>query len=93
MVMLRLTAEQYRTLPILANESTCIGKTYIVTGGNSGLGFETAKHLVEFSAKCVVLGVRNLEAGERAKREIEKSTGRKGVVQVGILMLRDRKHG
>lgn len=85
MVMLRLAAEQYKKLPILANESTCSGKTYIVTGSNSGLGLETARHLVGFSASCVVLAVRNLEAGETAKREIEKSTGREGVIRVCML--------
>ena len=83
--MLRLTAEQYSKLPILANESTCSGKTYVVTGSNSGLGLETARHLVEFSASRVVLAVRNIAAGENAKKEIEKSTGRKGIIQVSTL--------
>ncbi|KAF5522097.1 Short chain dehydrogenase atnD [Colletotrichum aenigma] len=82
MVMLRLTAEQYRKLPILVDESTCVGKTYVITGGNSGLGLETARHLVAASAATVVLAVRNLNAGEVAKADIEKSTGRKGVIQV-----------
>ncbi|KAJ0301439.1 hypothetical protein COL5a_011040 [Colletotrichum fioriniae] len=81
MVMLRLTAEQYRKLPILVDESSCVGKTYVITGGNSGLGLETARHLVASSAATVVLAVRNLSAGETAKADIEKSTGRKGVVQ------------
>lgn len=90
MVMLRLTAEQYKKLPILANESTCSGKTYIVTGGNTGLGLETARHLVEFSAARVVLAVRNLTAGETAKKDIEKSTGRKGVVSVSELQKSER---
>ena len=80
--MLRLSAEQYRRLPVLANELTCSGKTYIVTSSNSGLGLETARHLVEFSASCVVLAVRNITAGETAKREIVESTGRKGAIQV-----------
>lgn len=80
--MLRLTAEQYKNLPLLVNESTCSGKTYIVTGSNSGLGLETARRLVEFSASCVVLAVRNVKAGENAKKEIENSTGRKGIIQV-----------
>ncbi|KAK0382418.1 short-chain dehydrogenase [Colletotrichum limetticola] len=87
MVMLRLTAEQYRKLPILVDESSCVGKTYVITGGNSGLGLETARHLVASSAATVVLAVRNLSAGETAKADIEKSTGRKGVVQVRHLDL------
>ncbi|EQB53096.1 hypothetical protein CGLO_07224 [Colletotrichum gloeosporioides Cg-14] len=87
MVMLRLTAEQYRKLPILVDESTCVGKTYVITGGNSGLGLETARHLVAASAATVVLAVRNLSAGEVAKADIEKSTGRKGVIQVRHLDL------
>lgn len=82
MVMLRLTAEQYRTLPIVANDEICFGKTYIITGSNSGLGLETARHLVEFQAARVVLAVRNLVAGETAKNDIEKTTKRTGVVEV-----------
>lgn len=82
MMMLRLTAEQYQKLPIVADESICSGKTYVITGGNSGLGLETARHLVEFSASRVILAVRNLEAGETARENIEKTTGRKGVVEV-----------
>lgn len=81
-VMLKLAAEQYQKLPILANESTCSGKTYIVTGGNSGLGLETARHLVEFKAARVVLAVRNLTSGEDAKKSIEKTTCRTGVLDV-----------
>ena len=70
MVMLRLTAEQYRKLPVLVDESTCVGKTYIVTGSNSGLGLETARHLVKAKAACVVLAVRDLSKGEGAKKDI-----------------------
>ncbi|KAI9677126.1 MAG: putative secondary metabolism biosynthetic enzyme [Bathelium mastoideum] len=81
-VMLKLTAEQYRKLPILASPSTCSGKTYVVTGSNSGLGLETAKHLVEFEASRVILAVRNLSAGEKAKEEIERLFKRRDVVQV-----------
>lgn len=86
MVMLRLTAEQYAKLPILVDESTCSGRTYIVTGGNSGLGLETARHLVGASASRVILAVRNLKAGEIAKTDIEKSTGRTGVVHVSTIL-------
>lgn len=85
MVMLRLTAEQFRKLPILVEEDTCLGKTYIITGGNSGLGLETARHLVAASAERVILAVRNLKSGEDAKSDIKKTTGRKGVVEVSKL--------
>ncbi|KAI0128358.1 hypothetical protein BJ170DRAFT_701298 [Xylariales sp. AK1849] len=81
-VMMKVTVEQYRTLPVLANESTCSGKTYVVTGCNTGLGLETARYLVQFLTSRVVLAVRNLTAGENAKEDIEKSTGRKGVLDV-----------
>lgn len=75
--MLRLTAEQYKKLSIVADESTCSWKIYVVTGGNSGLGLEITRHLVEFNASRIILTVRNLIAGEITK---EKTTGRKEVV-------------
>lgn len=85
MVMHRLIVEEYKQVPILADESTCSGRTYIITGSGSGLGLETARHLVKFMASCVVLAVQDMNAGENARREIERSTGRKGVVQVCAL--------
>ena len=45
------------------------GKTIIVTGGNSGLGFESVK---SFSAKGaeIILACRNEQNGEFAKKKI-----------------------
>ena len=48
------------------------GKVIIVTGGNSGLGYESVKALSGKGAQ-VVLASRNLEKGETAKAEILKS--------------------
>ncbi|MDQ0428670.1 NAD(P)-dependent dehydrogenase (short-subunit alcohol dehydrogenase family) [Planomicrobium stackebrandtii] len=42
------------------------GKTAIITGGNSGIGFETAKGLLAIEAR-VILAVRNTEKGNRAR--------------------------
>ena len=45
------------------------GKTAIVTGANSGIGFETARILAEKGA-AVILAVRRLEKGETAAEKI-----------------------
>jgi NAD(P)-dependent dehydrogenase (short-subunit alcohol dehydrogenase family) len=87
MSMRQIFAEQYVKLPILVDRNTCSGKTYIVTGSNNGLGLEAARHLVGSSASRVILAVRNTAAGEKAKVDIEHTTGRKGVVKVWHLDL------
>lgn len=46
------------------------GKTTVVTGANSGLGYETALRLAEHGA-TVVLACRNRERGERAVQSIK----------------------
>jgi NAD(P)-dependent dehydrogenase (short-subunit alcohol dehydrogenase family) len=48
------------------------GKTVIVTGGNSGLGFEAVKALSDKGA-VVILACRHLEKGEAAKEKIRQS--------------------
>ena len=42
------------------------GKTVLVTGANSGIGFAAAKQFLEHGASRLVIGVRSLEKGERA---------------------------
>ncbi|KAH6638350.1 hypothetical protein C7974DRAFT_432994 [Boeremia exigua] len=58
------------------------GKTVIVTGSNVGLGKEAARHFTRLGASTVILAVRSIEKGEAAKRDIESSTRKQGVVQV-----------
>jgi NAD(P)-dependent dehydrogenase (short-subunit alcohol dehydrogenase family) len=48
------------------------GKTAVVTGGNGGLGLETSLQLAAHGAH-VVIGARNLDKAEAARREIEAS--------------------
>lgn len=50
------------------------GKTIIITGGNSGLGKEAARHYARLGASRLILAVRDLDKGHNAKREIESST-------------------
>ena len=63
------------------------GQTIIVTGSNTGLGLEAARHFVRLDAAKVILAVRSLDRGEAAKQSIEGSTGRTGVVEVWPLDL------
>ncbi|UKZ92914.1 uncharacterized protein TrAFT101_007846 [Trichoderma asperellum] len=53
----------------------CQERTFIVTGANSGLGYECAKHLARLGSSRVILGVRSREKGEAAKKAIETDTG------------------
>lgn len=57
------TADQ---LPDLA------GRTAVVTGGNSGIGFHTAKQLAQHDAR-VVLACRNADAGDAAAERMGSS--------------------
>lgn len=66
------------------------GQTVIVTGSNVGLGLEAARHFVRLNANKVILAVRNLEKGQKAKQSIESSEKPKAdVVEVWKLDLGD----
>ena len=52
------------------------GQTIIVTGSNTGLGFEASRHLARLGVDKLIMGVRNMEKGEKAKREILSSEKR-----------------
>ena len=43
------------------------GRTIVVTGANTGLGFEAALKIYALGAECVVMGVRDIAKGEAAK--------------------------
>ncbi|KAL4739303.1 hypothetical protein BDV11DRAFT_205252 [Aspergillus similis] len=78
---------QPRDLPILATTESTAGKTYIVTGANTGLGFEAAKHFVRLGAKKVILAVRSIPSGEAAKQKIDEATATTDVAEVWALDL------
>ena len=65
----------------------CTGKTIIVTGANVGLGKEAARHYVRLNAEKVILACRSLEKGETAKKDIEATAKRTGVIEVWPLDL------
>ncbi|TLD09213.1 uncharacterized protein PgNI_07971 [Pyricularia grisea] len=56
------------------------GRTVLVTGANSGLGFEAAVKYATLGADKIILAVRSIEKGEKAKERIIERTGRDATV-------------
>jgi retinol dehydrogenase 12 len=81
----QLKAEQAMKLPY--PEKSFKGKTVIVTGSNTGLGKEAARHFVRCGASRVIMAVRSEEKGEEARTDIETSTGITGSAEVWPLNL------
>jgi NAD(P)-dependent dehydrogenase (short-subunit alcohol dehydrogenase family) len=82
-------ADQKLDLPLVATREHVSGGTYIVTGSNTGLGLEAAKHFARLGAAKVIIACRNTRAGETAKVELERETGVRGVTEVWSLDLAD----
>ena len=78
-------SQLFVTPPVPSKDLT--GKTIIVTGANTGLGKEAARHYVRLNAERVIIACRSLDKGEAAKKDIEASTGRKGAIEVWQLDL------
>jgi len=57
---------------------SCYGKTYMITGANSGLGYEASKAVAEHKGTVIMI-CRNREKGEKARDQIIKETGNDNV--------------
>ena len=55
-----------------APNTSLSGKTAIITGGNTGLGYETALQLLGLKLSHLILAVRSLEKGEAAAAKLRK---------------------
>ena len=64
------------TLPIPSGGPQLTEQTIIVTGANTGLGFEASKHLSRLGVGKLILAVRSESKGDAAKKEILASTSR-----------------
>ncbi len=54
-------------------------RTVIITGANSGLGFETAKKIAKNKEYAVILACRNMNKANMAAAEIKDATGNENV--------------
>ncbi|KAF4604047.1 hypothetical protein EYR40_001229 [Pleurotus pulmonarius] len=51
------------------------GRTVVVIGANTGIGYETAKHFATMNPARLIMGCRNWEKGTAAVANLEDSTG------------------
>ncbi|ORY10073.1 hypothetical protein BCR34DRAFT_358071 [Clohesyomyces aquaticus] len=83
-----LCSQLFRSIP--TPTISFANQTVIVTGSNTGLGLEAARHLVRLGAAKVILAVRTVSKGYAAAEELLASTkATKDVIEVWQLDLSD----
>jgi NAD(P)-dependent dehydrogenase (short-subunit alcohol dehydrogenase family) len=65
-------------------QMTTNGKTALVTGANSGLGFEAAGQLASLGYERVILACRSLEKANKARDQLMEKTGKRSFEVVAI---------
>ncbi|KAJ6582026.1 hypothetical protein B0H19DRAFT_1117321 [Mycena capillaripes] len=70
----------FSKLPTINEDLT--GRTFLITGSNTGLGFASAIHLARMKPARLILGVRDLGKGTKAKEEIIAQTNFAGSIDV-----------
>lgn len=68
--------------PADPTEVSFAGKTVVITGATSGLGFEAAIKHLNLGVDTLIIGSRNRKRGDETKAELEMRTNRLGVIQV-----------
>ena len=61
-----------------------LAKAFIVTGGNTGLGFECASALAKDSSVLVVIGCRDVRQGENAAQKMRELRGKVEVLPLDL---------
>ncbi|KAK8064130.1 short-chain dehydrogenase [Apiospora saccharicola] len=76
-----LYSQLFKKLPLPTISYT--GKTVVITGSNTGLGKEAARHFINLGVTRLILAVRSIDKGNAAKEDIERTTKcRKDLMQV-----------
>ena len=63
------------------------GKTVLLTGATSGLGYEAAVKFLNLGVETLIIGYRSLDRGYATKTQLETRTKRPDVVQVWELQM------
>ena len=70
--------KRYFQGPKCNSKSSLEGKTVVITGGNTGIGKETAVDLARREAR-VIIGCRNLQKGKEALKETKERSGNSNI--------------
>ncbi|KIM44799.1 hypothetical protein M413DRAFT_442764 [Hebeloma cylindrosporum] len=84
---LQFIKEQRTPVPPVV-QADLAGKTVIVTGANSGIGFEAAKHFARMNPEKLILACQSRERGEAALKSLSEDTGCR-TAELWILNLAD----
>jgi len=77
-VVVEVFTKIYFEGPSCPSSAKLTGKTVVITGGNTGIGKETAR-IVAWRKARVIIGCRNITKGLQAAAEIIENTGNRNV--------------
>jgi NAD(P)-dependent dehydrogenase (short-subunit alcohol dehydrogenase family) len=66
------------------DQAMALTRTFIVTGGNSGLGFECASVLAKDSEILVIIGCRDVQKGKQAAQRVRDAGGNVAVLPLDL---------
>ncbi|KAF9069760.1 short-chain dehydrogenase [Rhodocollybia butyracea] len=69
-------------VPVVKGDLT--GKTVVITGANSGIGYEAAKHFATMNTGRLIIVCRSLEKARGAIKQIEAETGYKNAEPMAL---------
>ncbi|KAJ6517876.1 hypothetical protein C8R47DRAFT_97 [Mycena vitilis] len=70
-------------------DSDLTGRTFLVTGSNTGIGYAAVVHLARLNPAKIILGVRDVAKGEAAKTRLVAEAGFSGAVEVWEIDMAD----
>ncbi|KAJ4473610.1 hypothetical protein J3R30DRAFT_3406515 [Lentinula aciculospora] len=78
-----MVEEQKRGMPPVV-KGDLIGKTVMVTGANSGIGYEAAKHFAAMNPTRLIIVCRSIEKAQDSINKIEAETGYKNAEPMAL---------